>query len=81
MLPLEHKYDLTIVSLVRQTPKPLPLDLTDVLGFYRRELGKLNWKEEAKGAKVSDDSAGDPRSRPGRIRQYSSLAGRTTRPP
>ena len=35
----------------------MPLGLTDVLDFYRRELSKLNWKEEAKGAKVAADSA------------------------
>ena len=35
----------------------VPLNLADVLGFYRRELGKLNWKEESKGAVVTADSA------------------------
>ena len=35
----------------------VPLDLADVLGFYRRELGKLNWKEETKGAVVAADNA------------------------
>jgi hypothetical protein len=35
----------------------VPLSLTDVLGFYRRELGKLNWKEESKGAVIKADSA------------------------
>ena len=34
----------------------MPLELTDVLGFYRRELGKLNWKEEAKGAVVAPEN-------------------------
>ena len=28
-----------------------------MLGFYRRELGKLNWKEESKGAAVTADKA------------------------
>lgn len=35
----------------------MPLDLTAVLGFYRRELGKLNWKEESKGAVAASDNA------------------------
>ena len=33
----------------------VPLALNDVLGFYRRELGKRNWKEETKGAVVTAD--------------------------
>ena len=33
----------------------VPLALNDVLGFYRRELGKLNWKEQTKGAVVTAD--------------------------
>ena len=35
----------------------MPLDLTAVLGFYRRELGKRDWKEEAKGAVIAADRA------------------------
>ena len=34
----------------------VPLALTDVLGFYRRELGKRNWKE-TNGAVVTADKA------------------------
>jgi hypothetical protein len=34
----------------------IPLDLNTVLGFYRRELGKKNWKEEAKDAIVAADN-------------------------
>ncbi len=34
-----------------------PLDLTSVLGFYRQELGKRGWTEEATGARVEADSA------------------------
>jgi hypothetical protein len=34
-----------------------PLDLKSVLGFYRQELGKRGWKEEATGAVVKDDGA------------------------
>ena len=41
----------------RELQASVPLELTDVLGFYRRELGKLNWKEESKGTKVGSDSA------------------------
>jgi hypothetical protein len=34
-----------------------PLDLKSVLGFYRQELGRRGWKEEATGAAVADASA------------------------
>jgi hypothetical protein len=34
-----------------------PLDLKSVLGFYRQELGKRGWKEEAAGAVLADDGA------------------------
>jgi hypothetical protein len=34
----------------------VPLALTDVLGFYRRELGKRNWKE-TNGAAIAADKA------------------------
>jgi hypothetical protein len=32
----------------------VPLNFNDVLGFYRRELGKLNWKEQNNGASSGD---------------------------
>jgi hypothetical protein len=35
----------------------VPADLPAVLAFYRRELGKLNWTEDAKGAVVAADRA------------------------
>lgn len=35
----------------------VPLALTDVLGFYRRELGKRNWKEQSQGVVVTADKA------------------------
>jgi hypothetical protein len=35
----------------------VPMDIATVLGFYRRELGKLNWKEDTKGAVVAADNA------------------------
>lgn len=41
----------------RQLNASIPLDLSAVLGFYRRELGKLNWKEEQAGAVVAADNA------------------------
>jgi hypothetical protein len=41
----------------RELKATVPLELADVLGFYRRELVKLSWKEESKGAKVGADSA------------------------
>jgi hypothetical protein len=41
----------------RELKASVPLALSDVLGFYRRELGKLNWKEESKGAVVAADNA------------------------
>lgn len=40
----------------REMNANVPLDLTTVLSFYRRELGKLNWKEEAVGAVVAADN-------------------------
>ncbi|MEP7031261.1 MAG: hypothetical protein ABI830_10045, partial [Pseudolabrys sp.] len=41
----------------RELNANVPLDLAAVLGFYRRELGKLNWKEETKGAVSAADKA------------------------
>jgi hypothetical protein len=41
----------------REVTASVPLDLVTVLAFYRRELGKLNWKEEASGAVVAPDRA------------------------
>ena len=41
----------------RELQASVPLELTDVLGFYRRELGKLSWKEESKGTTIGADSA------------------------
>ncbi len=40
----------------RELKANIPLELADVLGFYRRELGKLNWKEEAGGAVVAPEN-------------------------
>ncbi|HMJ43501.1 MAG TPA: hypothetical protein VK522_14615 [Pseudolabrys sp.] len=41
----------------RSVTANVPLDLKIVLEFYRRELTKLNWKEESKGAVVAADNA------------------------
>jgi hypothetical protein len=41
----------------REVTASVPADLATVLAFYRRELGKLNWKEEAKGAVITADRA------------------------
>ncbi len=41
----------------RELNASVPLELTDVLGFYRRELGKLGWKEESKGTTVAAENA------------------------
>jgi hypothetical protein len=40
----------------RELKATVPLSLNDVLGFYRRELGKMNWREQGKAA-VTADSA------------------------
>jgi hypothetical protein len=41
----------------RELTASVPLDLRVVLDFYRRELGKRAWKEEAEGAVVESDRA------------------------
>jgi hypothetical protein len=41
----------------RELNANVPLDLSAVLGFYRRELSRLNWKEESNGAVVAPDNA------------------------
>jgi hypothetical protein len=39
----------------RELNANVPLDLAVVLSFYRRELTKLNWKEESQSAEVAAD--------------------------
>ncbi len=59
-LPVPKRHTLsegTKTPFRRELQASVPLELTDVLGFYRRELGKLNWKEESKGTKIDADSA------------------------
>ena len=41
----------------KQLNASVPLDLAIVLDFYRRELGKLGWKEDASRAKVAAGAA------------------------
>ena len=59
-LPLPKRHTMSEGSkspFRRELKASVPLALTDVLGFYRRELGKLNWKEESKGAVITADNA------------------------
>jgi len=59
-LPVPKRHTLsesTKTPFRRDLKASVPLDLTAVLGFYRRELGKLNWKEESKGAVIAVDNA------------------------
>jgi hypothetical protein len=58
-LPMPKRHTMSVGSKTpfrRELNANVPLALADVLGFYRRELGKLNWKEETKGAVVAPDS-------------------------
>ena len=41
----------------RELTASIPADLASVLGFYRRELGKLGWKEAADRAVIQPDQA------------------------
>jgi hypothetical protein len=57
-LPLPKRHSMsegTKSTFRRELKASVALSLNDVLGFYRRELGKLNWKEEAAGAIVAAD--------------------------
>jgi hypothetical protein len=59
-LPMPKRHTLsdgTKTQFRRELNANVPLELTAVLGFYRRELGKLNWKEETKGVVVAADNA------------------------
>jgi hypothetical protein len=59
-LPVPKRHTLAVGDkspFRRQLTANVPLDLKIVLEFYRRELGKLNWKEEASGAIVAADNA------------------------
>jgi hypothetical protein len=59
-LPMPKRHTMsegTKTPFRRELNANVPLNLADVLGFYRRELGKLNWKEESKGAVIATDRA------------------------
>jgi hypothetical protein len=59
-LPMPKRHTMsegTKTPFRRELNANVPLNLADVLGFYRRELGKLNWKEESKSAVIAADSA------------------------
>jgi hypothetical protein len=59
-LPVPKRHTLVVgdKSPFRRTlTANVPLDLKIVLEFYRRELTKLNWKEEASGTVVAADNA------------------------
>ncbi|HEY7998680.1 MAG TPA: hypothetical protein VIE87_07665 [Pseudolabrys sp.] len=59
-LPLPKRHTMSVggqTPFRRDLKASVPLSLTDVLGFYRRELGKLNWKEETQGAVVAAEKA------------------------
>jgi hypothetical protein len=58
-LPLPKRHTMSVGSRTqfrRELKASVPLELTDVLGFYRRELGKLNWNEETKGTTIGAES-------------------------
>lgn len=59
-LPVPKRRTMTETSqtpFFKQLDASLPLDLAVVLDFYRRELGKLNWKEDPGRAKIAAGSA------------------------
>ena len=59
-LPIPKRHTLAVGEknpFRRNVTVNVPLDLKIVLEFYRRELTKLNWKEEAKGAVIAADKA------------------------
>ncbi len=59
-LPVPKRRTTTISTKTpfrRELNANVQLDLTTVLEFYRRELGKLDWKEGPKAAVIAADSA------------------------
>ncbi len=59
-LPLPKRHTMSVggtTGFRRELNASVPLELADVLGFYRRELGKRQWKEDGKSAVVTADSA------------------------
>lgn len=58
-LPVPKRHTMsegTTTPFRRELKATVPLGLNDVLGFYRRELGKVNWQERGSAA-VTADSA------------------------
>jgi hypothetical protein len=57
-VPKRHTMtDGTKTPFRRELNANVPLDLNAVLGFYRRELGKRDWKEQGNSPAVTPDSA------------------------
>jgi hypothetical protein len=57
-VPKEHSLsDGSQTPFRNEVSASVPADLTAVLAFYRRELGKLQWTEDSKGAVVTADRA------------------------
>jgi hypothetical protein len=59
-LPVPKRHTMTVGDqspFRRAVTASVPVDPAAVLAFYRRELGKLNWKEETKGAVITPDRA------------------------
>ncbi len=59
-LPVPRRLTMSEVTKTpfrRELNATVPLDLSVVLDFYRRELGNRGWKEEGKGAAVAADRA------------------------
>jgi hypothetical protein len=58
-LPVPKRHTMTAGTKTpfrRELSANVPLDLATVLGFYRRELGKLDWKEDSKGLVAAPDN-------------------------
>lgn len=56
-LPVPKRHTMsegTTTPFRRELKATVPLGLNDVLGFYRRELGKMNWYEQGQAAVTAD---------------------------